>query len=133
MVDYLLVGETLSYMKKARIQLRWLFDGNIVECDHRREVSRTEMIFLGCTMLRHFNRPVIMLVFYILDCCGYPLNQARIQSPSCTTAISNTSILPLPLVSPPMNSPKPLNAPGSTNPTTSQSCPDVSCDSICST
>ena len=55
------------------------------------------------------------------------------QSPSCTTAISRTSTLPLPFVSAPMNSPSPLNAPGSTNPTSSQSWPMVSCDSICST
>lgn len=55
------------------------------------------------------------------------------QSPSCKTAISNTSTLPFPFVSSPINSPNPLNAPGSTNPTTSHSWPEISCDSTCST
>lgn len=55
------------------------------------------------------------------------------QSPSCKTAISNTSTLPFPLVSSPTNSPSPLNAPGSTKPTTSHSWPEISCDSTCST
>lgn len=55
------------------------------------------------------------------------------QSPSCTTAMSNTSALARPFVCPPIKSLSCLKLPGSTNPTTSHSSPSTSCDSTCST
>ncbi|KAG5302292.1 hypothetical protein I7I48_02591 [Histoplasma ohiense] len=52
---------------------------------------------------------------------------------SCVTAMSKTSTLPFPFVSPPTNSLSPLNAPGSANPITSHSSTfSTSCTSTCS-